>query len=45
MSAKLTKEIVNERIAHKGIAMTGDYINVDTKTEFACSGSRLGRNA
>ena len=34
---KLTKEIVNERIAHRGIAMTGDYINNRTKTEFACS--------
>ena len=34
---KLTKEIVNERIAHRGIAMTGNYINGKTKTEFACS--------
>ena len=33
---KLTKEIVNERIAHRGIAMTGDYINTFTKTEFTC---------
>ena len=37
MCNKLTKEIVNERIAHRGIAMTGDYIGARTKTEFACS--------
>ena len=37
MPNKLTKEIVNERIAHRGIAMTGDYINNKTKTEFTCS--------
>ena len=37
MPNKLTKEIVNERIAHRGIAMTGDYINNSTNTEFTCS--------
>ena len=30
-------KIVNERIAHRGITLTGDYINVDIKTEFTCS--------
>jgi glutaredoxin len=33
---RLTKEIVNERINHRGIFLVGDYINNKTKTEFMC---------
>ena len=32
----LTKEIVNSRIADRGLRMLGEYVNVDTKTAFQC---------
>jgi hypothetical protein len=35
--APLSKEIVNERIASRGIVMLGDYKNVDTKALFRCN--------
>jgi hypothetical protein len=34
---KLTKEIVNQRIADRGITLVGEYSNAQTKTAFACS--------
>ena len=33
----LTKEIVNERIADRGIVLIGEYENTKTKTAFQCS--------
>jgi len=33
----LSKEIVNERIAHRGLVMLGEYTNTVTKTLFKCS--------
>ena len=33
---KLTKEIINERISHRGITLVGNYINNETKSEFRC---------
>jgi len=35
--APLSKEIVNGRIAERGLVMLGDYVNVDTKALFKCS--------
>ena len=35
-TAKLTKEIVNERISDRGIEMVGEYINIDTRATFRC---------
>lgn len=34
--SKLTKEIVNERIQHRGITMHGSYHTQSSKTEFIC---------
>ena len=36
MPKKLTKEIVNERIADRGIKLIGEYENANTKTTFQC---------
>jgi hypothetical protein len=35
--APLSKEVVNDRIADRGLVMLGEYVNVDTKTLFQCS--------
>lgn len=35
--ARLTVDIVNKRIADRGITLIGDYRNKDTKTTFRCS--------
>ena len=37
MPAKLTKEIVNERVADKGIVLVGEYVDTQTKSLFQCS--------
>ena len=34
---KLTSEVVNKRIASRGIRLTGDYVGSKTKTNFECS--------
>ena len=35
-NAPLSKSIINERIAHRGIMVVGEYKNTDTKTTFWC---------
>ena len=36
-NAKLTKEIVNERISDRGLRMVGEYVNAITKSTFGCA--------
>lgn len=33
---KFTKEIINQKLAHRFIEMIGDYVNSQTKTQFRC---------
>jgi hypothetical protein len=35
--APLSKEIINKKLANRGIIMLGEYKNVDTKTLFKCT--------
>lgn len=41
MAAKLTLDVVNERLNKRGFTLVGDYINTDTHTQFQCSNGHL----
>ena len=34
---KLSIEEINQRLLHRGVRMTGDFVNTRTKTEFTCN--------